>query len=315
MNKFSLKQLRYFDAVARLEHFGDAAHACSVTQPALSMQIKTLEDMLGQKLIERQSRRAKLTPFGEMFLAHAQEVLQSTNQLEEFVTRQSERNLRRLRLGVIPTIAPYILPQFMAQIRAEFGALELHLRETMTKNLIRDLHDNKLDTAILALPISDTGLEEFEIFREEFVLVRPMAQKDAPLPKREQLKEMHWLLLEEGHCFRDQALAVCNLDPAEPREVLDGSSLSTLVQMVATGMGVTLLPEISLPLETRKAQVSISRFDAPRPERRIGMVWRKETYLREEFLQIAKLLANLRPQSVAAQGDAALEKIPAKPLL
>ncbi len=292
MDKFSLKQLRYFDAVARLEHFGDAAHACSVTQPALSMQIKTLEDMLGQKLIERQSRRATLTAFGEAFLVHAREVLQSANQLEDFVSRQSARNITRLRLGVIPTIAPYILPQLIARIREEFGELELQLRETMTENLLADLHKGKLDAAILALPISDQRLEEYELFSEEFVLVRPMTQANAPLPRRDQLKEMRWLLLEEGHCFRDQALAVCNLDTASPREVLDGSSLSTLVQMVASGMGVTLLPEMSVPLETRKAHVSITEFDEPRPKRQIGMVWRKANTMRAELLQIANIVEN-----------------------
>jgi len=221
MINISLKQLRYFEALARHGHFGHAAAASSISQPALSVQIKELEEELGAPLFERGPRRVRLTIFGEEFATHVRGILERVDSL---------------------------------------GGLAR-----------ASLHDGKIDTAIVALPISEPSLTEVALFSENFVLVRPKAQDKNPIPDGETLRDMRLLLLEEGHCFRDQALAFCNVGAALPREGLDGSSMSTLVQMVGAGIGVTLIPEMAIDVETRSANVSVARFQSPTPSRTVGM--------------------------------------------
>ena len=287
MNNLTLKQLRYFEALASQQHFGRAAELSAISQPALSMQIKELETTLGMALIERGGRQVRLTRFGEEMLERAKSILRAVDELED-LARAARSNLSgRLRLGVIPTIAPYLLPSLIARLTETHPSLDLHIRETVTPKLLQELNEGRLDTAIVALPVSEPALTEVPLFSERFVLVRPAADAGLPVPDRDRLKELRLLLLEEGHCFRDQALSFCNLSAAPPRELLDGSSLSTLVQMVGAGIGVTLIPEMAVPVETRSATVAISSFRAPEPERLIGMVWRKSSPLARQLRQIA----------------------------
>ena len=276
MINITIKQLRYFEALAHHGHFGRAADACAISQPALSMQIKELEDTLGSPLFERTSRQVRLTNFGEGFSSRVHEILRSVDELGDFARASQHRLVGRLRIGVIPTIAPYLLPEIMSNLSRSHDGLDIHIRESTTTTLIQELTDGRLDTAILALPVYEPSLTEISLFEEEFVLIRPAEDEGKPVPDREMLRHMRLLLLEEGHCFRDQALSFCNMQAALPREVLDASSLSTLVQMVAAGIGVTLIPEMSVAIETRSAEVSVARFDKPRPTRTIGMIWRKD---------------------------------------
>jgi LysR family hydrogen peroxide-inducible transcriptional activator len=290
MTNLTLKQLRYFEALARHGHFGRAADACAISQPALSMQIKELEETLGTALFERGARQVWLTGFGEEFALRVREILRSVDELGDLARASRDRLVGRLRIGVIPTVAPYLLPTIIGNLTRLHAGLDIRVRETLTPRLIQELADGRLDTAIVALPVSEPSLAEVPLFTEEFVLVRPGEDERKPVPNGELLREMRLLLLEEGHCFRDQALSFCNMHSARPREFLDGSSLSTLVQMVSAGLGVTLIPEMAVPVETRSALVSVARFESPQPSRTIGMIWRKTSPLAEQLLQISEVV-------------------------
>ncbi|UWQ93778.1 LysR family transcriptional regulator (plasmid) [Rhodobacteraceae bacterium M382] len=287
MINFTLRQLRYFEALARIGHFGRAADDRSISQPALSVQIRELEESLGMTLFERNARQVRLTGFGEEFAVRVRDILRSVEELGELARASQERLVGRLRIGVIPTIAPYMLPQIIRDLSQSHGDLDLHVRETLTPNLLQELAEGRIDTAILALPISDPAFAEVDLFSENFVLIRPGVDANKPVPDRDMLREMRLLLLEEGHCFRDQALTFCNIQSARPREWLDGSTLSTLVQMVNAGIGVTLIPEMALQVETRSASVAVSRFPDPQPSRSIGMIWRKSSPLASQLTQIS----------------------------
>jgi LysR family hydrogen peroxide-inducible transcriptional activator len=293
MADFTLKHLRYFEAVARDAHFGRAADRCAISQPALSMQIKDLEQILGTALFERGPRTVSLTQFGHAFAPRARGVLQAADDLTNLARASQDQLIGRLRLGVIPTVAPYMLPQIIHKLGQSHPGLDLQIRESMTPRLLQELRDGRLDVAILALPTGESSLFEATLFTEDFVLVRPAGHANQPTPSSETLRDMQLLLLEEGHCFRDQALAFCNVQTARPWDGFDGSSLSTLVQMVGAGMGVTLLPSMAVAVETRSADVSIARFDAPRPTRTIGMVWRKTNPLGAQFEKISHALRGI----------------------
>jgi LysR family transcriptional regulator, hydrogen peroxide-inducible genes activator len=286
----TLKQLRYFDALARHGHFGRAAEACAISQPALSMQIKELEETLGGVLLERNARQVALTEFGQKLIQRVGDILRSVDELGDFARASRDRLVGRLRIGMIPTIAPYLLPKLIGNLAQMHPELDIHVRETLTPRLIQELAEGRLDTAILALPVSEPWLTEVGLFAENFLLVRPGADAGTPVPSGEMLREMRLLLLEEGHCFRDQALSFCKMRLSPPREVLDASSLSTLVQMVGAGIGVTLIPEMAVAVETRSASVSVARFKNPQPSRTIGMVWRKTSPLAGQLLQISEVV-------------------------
>ena len=286
----TLRQLRYFDALARHCHFGRAAEACSITQPALSFQIQELETALGGALFERNARQVGLTEFGEHILVRVRDILRSVDDLGDYARATRGQLVGRIRIGMIPTIAPYLLPTIIANLTQMNPQLDLHVRETVTPRLLEELSEGRLDSAVLALPVSEPSLCEIALFDEKFLLVRPARDHHLPVPTSEMLAEMRLLLLEEGHCFRDQALSFCNRLSSPPREVLDASSLSTLVQMVSAGIGVTLIPEMAVPVETRSAGVSITRFSEPQPSRTIGMVWRKSSPLADFFLKVADVI-------------------------
>jgi LysR family hydrogen peroxide-inducible transcriptional activator len=290
MLNVTLRQLRYFDALARHGHFRRAAQACSISQPALSMQIKELEDALGGVLLERNARQVALTRFGEELVERIRDILRSVDELGDFARAAQDQLAGRLRIGMIPTIAPYLLPKVIENLARLHPEIDVHVRETLTPKLIREVAEGRLDTAIVALPVSEPSLTEVALFTENFLLVRPGQDERTPVPSHERLREMRLLLLEEGHCFRDQALAFCNMQSSPPREVLDASSLSTLVQMVGAGIGVTLIPEMAVQVETRSAPVSVARFKNPQPSRTIGMVWRKTSPLARQFLEISEVV-------------------------
>ena len=290
MINLTLKQFRYFEALARHRHFGRAADACAITQPALSMQMKELEKTLGTPLFERAARQVRLSEFGEEFLLRVRTILRSVDELQELALASHNRLVRRLRIGIIPTIAPYLLPTLITKLTEMNGDIDLHVRETVTPKLIQEVMDGRLDTAIVALPISETSLREVALLSEDFVLVRPIKDATLPVPNRETLREMRLLLLEEGHCFRDQALSFCKVPSGQPREMLDASSLSTLVQMVSAGIGITLIPQMAVAVETRMQKVSVVRFAGQQPSRSIGMIWRKTSPLTKQLLQVAEVV-------------------------
>lgn len=300
MKNLTLKQLRYFEALARLSHFGLAADDRSVTQPALSMQIRELEEGLGAPLFERGPRHVRLTGFGEIFVPRVRAILREVDELGDLARAARDRLEGRLGIGVIPTVAPYLLPRLIGAIAASHPALDLNLRETVTPRLIEELLDGRLDTAIVALPVSEPSLVESALFSENFVLVRPGSDAGKPVPSRDGLREMRLLLLEEGHCFRDQALSFCDISASRPRALMDGSSLSTLVQMVGAGIGVTLIPEMAVAMETRSAPVSVAHFPPPEPARTIGMVWRKSSPLTRQLRDIADIVRQAAVQPLPA---------------
>jgi LysR family transcriptional regulator, hydrogen peroxide-inducible genes activator len=292
MLQITLRQLRYFDALIRHGHFGRAAEACAISQPALSMQIKELEEALGGVLLERSARKVALTRFGEELAQRVRDILNSIDELGDFARASRDRLAGQLRIGMIPTVAPYLLPSVMLNLTRTHPELDIHVRETVTPKLIEELTEGRLDAAIVALPVSEPSLTEVALFAENFLLVRPREDEGTPVPSSEALREMRLLLLEEGHCFRDQALSFCNMQSSLPKELLDASSLSTLVQMVSAGMGVTLIPEMAVAVETRSASVSVARFKDPQPSRTVGMVWRKTSPLAGKLRQISEAVCH-----------------------
>lgn len=288
MKGFTLKQLRYFEALAQQQHFGRAAEVCAISQPALSVQIKDLEHQTGKALFERGARQVRLTAFGEDFATRVRVLLRQADDLGAFAAASRENLAGRFRLGVIPTVAPYLLPELVPHLAARFPDVELRLRESQTATLVEELLQGRLDAALVALPVAQASLTERPLFAEDFVLVRPTAEGAEPVPHISELRNM--LLLEEGHCLRDQALSFCNRPAGFARDDLDGSSLSTLVQMVGAGLGVTVLPEMAVPLETRMADVTCAPFKGSVPGRTIGMVWRRTNPITQELTEVAHVV-------------------------
>ena len=290
MTKITLRQLRYFEALAQHRHFGVASNACSVTQPALSMQIRDFELALGVNLFEKGTHPVQLTPLGRIIAAKSKAIMLDVAELEELVRASDNQPLINLRLGVIPTVAPYIFSRIAKDLTMHFTGLNLKMREAITSKLITAVIDGELDAAIIALPASEPRLRELELFRENFLLVRPKADAKKPVPRPEMLKEMRLLLLEEGHCFRDQALTFCKMGSSNTQDVMDGNSLTTLVQMVAAGFGVTLIPEMAAEFEGRIPNISIAKFHKNPPKRKIGMVWRRNSPLQDKYTEIAQIV-------------------------
>lgn len=297
-----MKHLRYFEALAHHGHFGRAAEACAISQPALSLQIKELEEILGAPLVERGMRQIRLTSLGEQFAERARVILRAVDELDDLARASHSPLAGRLRIGVIPTVAPYLLPAILTRISGRFPGLDLRPREAVTQRLVEDLLEGRLDTAIVALPVSEPSLVEVALIEEEFVLVRPAADAMKPVPNSEMLREMQLLLLEEGHCFREQALSYCNLSSSRPRELMEGSSLTTLVQMVGAGIGVTLIPQMAVRIETAQAQVAVARLAPPRPARSIGMVWRRSNPLSGQFELLAQIVREAAQLRAGAPG-------------
>jgi LysR family transcriptional regulator, hydrogen peroxide-inducible genes activator len=292
MAHITLKQLRYFEALAREQHFGRAAEACSVTQPALSMQIQELEASLGISLVERTRNGIKLTPKGAVVAARAQKLLSDARDLIDFARQSAGILSGTLRLGVIPSVAPYVLPPLLPLLREAYPALELHVRETQTQPLTDELLEGKLDVLLLALPLKHPDIEGLAIFNDRFLLAMPQSKKLSGRVRatRELVESDRLLLLEEGHCLRDQALTYCSLQQADTVNTFGASSLSTIVEMVSAGLGMTLLPEICVGVEGRRSDIKVIRFADPEPSRSIGLAWRRSSPRRDDFMALAKLV-------------------------
>ena len=289
MNNISAKQLRYFLAVAKHKNFQKAADECAISQPALSMKIKELEGTLGQ-LIERGSKKFYLTQTGQALIDKAETIIQSFDDLKHLAGKKGEIN--QLSIGAIPTVAPYLLPRVLKIISKNYKDIIIEPKEAVTEKLISYLISGKIDLAILALPTYEPLLTEAALFEEEFLLIRHINDANKPVPNNKELTNMKLLLLEEGHCLRSQTLSFCKISSA-PKNIMEGTTLTTLVQMVSSGIGVTLIPQISLPLETKSAKVSVSRFQQKKPQRTVGLVWRKSNPLTKQFNEIGNLLKNL----------------------
>lgn len=292
MVDLTFRHLRYFDAFARHLHFGRAALEVAVTQPALSMQIADLEARLGAQLIERTRRSLTLTSEGAEFARRSQRILADMRDLIDHAQKNDRFSRGPLRLGAIPSVAPYVLPRLLPKLRSAYPDLEINLRETLTRQLTQELLDGKLDLLLLALPLETPGIETLALLEDRFLLAVPHGY-GAPEPLlsvEEIISQETLLLLEEGHCLRDQALSFCNLGRDSQLNLLGVSSISTVVQMVANGHGVTLLPEIAAEFETRHSDIRLMRFSEPQPSRNLGLAWRSGSPYKSEFLQYGELI-------------------------
>jgi LysR family transcriptional regulator, hydrogen peroxide-inducible genes activator len=295
----SLRQLRYLESLAETRHFGHAAEACAVSQPALSMQIKELEDELSVSLVERRKSGIELTEQGKEIARRARTILASVRDLMDYAKHQEGVLSGVLKLGAIPSIAPYLLPTALPELQRRFPSLSLQLHETMTSNLVRELVTGSLDLILIALPIDDPEVETFHLFDDRFILATKATKQNRQRrhASAEMLSHDRLLLLEEGHCLRDQALSYCHMVTPEARESFGASSLATIVQMVANGYGITLLPEMAIGSEIRAGgDIRLLRFRAPEPRREIGLAWRKTSPCKKEFLQFGELLREVAPR-------------------
>ena len=292
----TLRQLRYLEALAETLHFGQAAEACAITQPALSMQIKELEDELQVSLIERRKSGIELTEQGEEIVRRGRTILASVRDLLDYAKHRERVLSGSLKLGAIPSIAPYLLPSALPELQRRFPDLTLHLRETITETLIRELISGELDLILIALPIVGLEIETFHLFDDKFVLAA-RATKGKRATATDMLAHGRLLLLEEGHCLRDQALSFCRLVTPESRESFGATSLATIVQMVANGYGITLLPEMAIASEVHTSgDIRLLPFRAPEPKREIGLAWRKTSPRKRDFIQLAELLRDVAPR-------------------
>lgn len=281
----TFRQLRYLTALADERHFGRAAAACHVTQPALSMQIRELETELDLILVERGRGGVRLTPDGEALAQRARNLTAGVKDLEDFARERRGVRARRLVLGMIPTIAPYLLPRLLPVLQDLIPDLDLKVRETQTANLLAELAAGDLDAVIAALPFGAEGVETVALFDDPFLLASPASMPLAATDPRS-LPADQLLLLEEGHCLREQALGVCAISDLS---TFGATSLTTLLHLVAHGQGVTLLPQMAAA-ETTDPRISLARFPAPQPSRTIAMGWRTGSPRQKQLKQIAARL-------------------------
>ncbi len=276
----NLRDLRYLVALADTRHFGKAAARCHVSQPTLSAQLKKLEEYLGVELIERQPRRVALTEIGEQIVARARRVVTDSDELLALARSQRDPLSGSLKLALIPTLGPYLLPLLSKQLRRQLPKLKLMLYEYQTEPLLQALRTGDIDMGVLALPVHADGVETRKLFEEDFMVALPRGHRlaDRATVKLDDLKGDSMLLLEDGHCLRDQALEICSKGDVEEDQDYRATSLETLRQMVAAGMGVTLLPKLSTggPFGNEKSVV-VKPFPKPAPHRIIGAVWRKSS--------------------------------------
>ncbi|MBP1850507.1 hydrogen peroxide-inducible genes activator [Rhizobium halophytocola] len=289
----TIRQMRYFDALATTLHFGRAAKLAHVSQPALSAQIQEMESHLGVTLVERSRGNTLLTDKGREILAHVRRILTDVDKLEEAARQPSGQLEGLLRLGIIPTVAPYLVPKAVPHLRSAFPLIELELKEAVTDRLIADLQEGHLDAAIVALPLDHDALTERPLFTDRFfmaiadndnlVLMSPMTETSVDTDRL--------LLLEEGHCLRDQALAVCKTAGRRSLVNVGATSMSTLLQMVSHDMGMTLIPEMAIETETARNALRIVPFADPQPSRQIGLAWRRSSRRLAEMNALADALA------------------------
>lgn len=302
----NLRDLTYLVALADHRHFGRAAEACFVSQPTLSMQVKKLERELGVELVERSPRQVMLTPAGELVVERARHMVREADEIREIARRTADPESGSLRLGIFPTLAPYLLPYVVPGITERFPKLELLLVEDKTEEILAQLRDGRLDVAVLALPVHDVNVASRVLFDEDFVLAvprdHPLAATDRPVATAVLAGESV-LLLDDGHCLRDQALSVCSMAGAAERRGFRATSLETLRQMVAAGVGITLLPRLAVsgPLGMSPLTHLIA-FRDPAPQRTIAMFWRPTNPAASLMPDLAALLCDLPDGLVRAHG-------------
>lgn len=278
----TIRQLQYLIALRDGKSFSDAAEICHVTQPTLSAGIKELENILGQPVIDRSKRKVILTALGHETARDAQDIIAQAEAIMRNAKRLSEPMTGAMRLGVIPTIAPYLLPDILPQIQRTFPALELQLFEDMSERLVEKLRSGEIDCALIAFPYETPDMVQEFLFDEPFYLAVPKSKnkgQNTPFEhnqiKSEDLDPGELLLLEDGHCLSDHALSACDLQLPKRRKAYSASSLPTLLQMVANGYGITLVPEMAVSAGAIPKGVEVHRFAAPMPHRKIGLIWRE----------------------------------------
>ena len=292
----TLRQLRYLLALAKHGHFGRAAEACAVTQPALSMQIRDLERTLGVAVVERRPGDVILTDVGREIARRAEDVLAASRDLVDFARHRSGLLTGRLTLGVIPSLAPYLLPRILPLLQARFPELRLELQETQTRQLIEDIKSGTLDAAMLALPVGEADIDTITLFEDLFLLAVPSTDPRADTTKIavEDIDQSRLILLEDGHCLRDQALAFCatarGRTTGAAGTAFGASSLTTVMQMVASGYGVTLIPQIAADVERRDIRVKFLRLKNPEPGRSIGLVFRRTSPRKKDFAALGEVV-------------------------
>lgn len=302
----TIRQMRYFEALASTCHFGKAASLANVSQPALSSQIQELEATLGVKLVERSRSGTFLTSEGEALLPEIQNILMNIDQLQS--RARSVRSILegRLRLGIIPTVAPYLVPRLIPLLRADYPDLNLELREAMTAQCLEELQAGRLDCALVALPVEAPSLEIMSIFRDRFLVASADNERDiliSPLTE-EQVDVERLLLLEEGHCLRDQALAICGTAAGRQVANFGATSMATLLQMVSHGMGITLIPEIAVRDEAGRNRMRIVPMAEPQPYREIGLVWRRgNNARRRDFEALSRIVSMAAELLLIAQAE------------
>ncbi len=312
----SIKQLKYLCAVAEYKHFTKAADACFVTQSTLSAAIAELESQLDAKVFERNKKSVLITPLGEKLLKQARVILGDVEDFVALARAYAEPLSGDLRLGVIPTIGPFLLPPMLSSLRRNFPKLKLFLKEEMSAQLERQLQQGQLDLIILALPYALPDMEVISLCKDEFLLCLPPghAFENLKQVEQKQLRGESLLLLEEGHCLRDHALEACQLKAAATDIVYQGNSLHTLVQMVANGLGLTLLPAMSVAADVLgDTHLSIKHFSNENVDREIGMAWRKTDPRRDDYLLLAEhIKAHLAATAKTESSDAVAKKAVAK---
>jgi LysR family hydrogen peroxide-inducible transcriptional activator len=293
----TLRQLRYLTSLARTRHFGRAAEDCAVSQPALSMQVRELERELGVELVERRPNDIALTDTGLDVAQRAEHILAATRDLVDFARHRGLLS-GQLRLGIIPTLAPYLLPRLLPRLQKGYPQLRLEVRETQTKMLLDELASGALDVVMLALPAEDADVETLALFEDSFLLAVPAGEKLRGRVGVEDVDQRRLILLEEGHCLRDQALAFCGAPQRDQPASLGATSLATVMQMVANGYGVTLVPQVAADTEVRDERVKLLRFAEPQPGRTIGLAWRPTSPRKKDFAALGKIVtAALRAPS------------------
>ncbi|HEY0274963.1 MAG TPA: LysR substrate-binding domain-containing protein [Paenirhodobacter sp.] len=289
----TLRELQYLVALARQKNFRRAAEACNVSQPTLSTQLRKLEDELGLVLVERGTRKVMLTAAGEEIVARAQRMLNEAQDILAIAERHRAPDTGRLRLGVFPTLGPYLLPALVPRIAAQFPRLELQLIEEKSDQLLQKLAAGQIDTALLALPSGEDTLETVALFEEPFLLAVPLGHAFANRAEvsLDDLTGQKLMLLEDGHCLRDQTISLCRRWGANETSGFRATSLETLRQMVAAGMGITLMPMLATcgPLAENGNLRFLPFTDTPPPSRSIGMVWRRSSALTPVLRQIARM--------------------------
>jgi LysR family transcriptional regulator, hydrogen peroxide-inducible genes activator len=307
----TLRQLRYLSSLARHRHFGRAAEECAVTQPALSMQVRELEREIGTELVERRPGEIALTETGHEVARRAERILAATRDLVDYA-RHRDVLSGHLRLGIIPTLAPYVLPCLLPALQGRHPALRMEVRETQTKTLLEELGGGDLDTVMLALPADGADVETLPLFEDRFLLAAPAADP-RPANRRvaaSDVEQQRLILLEEGHCLRDQALAFCRPPRGDLPASLGATSLATVMQMVANGYGVTLLPEIAAGVEVRDSRVKLLRFADPQPARIVGLAWRRTSPRKRDFAALGEIAAEALklPQTRSAIRETARQR-------